>query len=131
MRIAMQRTGCRYLINGGDRKMNFQTILVRRPVNKLASIVTSQRRCTQTDEPMSREKLINLIKLLERKSRLLKHVLGIKTNSQYKNFTRKLNNGKYSIRKRQNPRAVCEYILVKENIKKLCEELAKMKTPKK
>jgi len=96
------------------------------PINRQAAIVASQKNCVEQDFDISRQELIYLTERLERKHKLLKNVLQIKTKAQHKNFMYKYNKRIPQFRMEKEPRAFVEYVRVGQNIQKLIEELAQL-----
>ena len=62
----------------------FDRILTSTPINGTAARVVSQSRATD-EGPLTRDELIEILKRLERKHRLLKLALGIRNASQQRN----------------------------------------------
>lgn len=60
-----------------------------RPIDRDAYRATLQRNCSTADATATREELQHLLSRLERKQRLLKKMLKIKTKSQHKNLVYK------------------------------------------
>lgn len=110
-----------------DLTLDLHAILVRAPVNRLAAAVVSQRRSAKADEPLKREELIYLISRLERKHRLLKQVLGVKTKAQHVNLMYKHKKRLPQFRQKREPRAFLEYVALGQHIQRLVRELAAMK----
>jgi len=111
--------------------MDLHAILIRAPVNKLAANVVSQRRAATADTPLCREELIYLMDRLDRKSRLLKQVLGITNQSQRKNVHARHNKGVRQFRHAKEPRAFTEYIAIGQNMRRLNRELAELNKARK
>lgn len=88
--------------------MDYRDLPAMVPVNGRAASVVSQRGI-ESDKPLSREELIEIVARLERKSRLLKLVLHIKTKAQHKNLMWKTNKGHRTVRSAAEPRSVKEY----------------------
>ena len=87
--------------------MSINRIFGLTPVNRGAALVTSQYGVAQEDLPMGRDELLSMLKLMERKSRLLKRVLNINTHAQHKNSTRQFKKGRES--NFRDSRALAEY----------------------
>lgn len=111
--------------------MDLHAILIRAPVNKLAANVVSQRKAATADTPLTREELIYLMDRLDRKSRLLKHILGIKNQSQRRNVHYRHNKGVKQFRRLKEPRAFTEYLAIGHNMQRLNQELAELNKARK
>lgn len=98
-------------------------ILLRSPINRMARVVTSQAGCQDADSPLTREDLVAIKDRLERKHRLLKHVLGIKTKAQHANARYKARKRLQQFRQRAEPRAFQEYIRVGDELLRVVGEL--------
>lgn len=107
--------------------MDLHALLIRAPVNRLAATAVSQRRAAAADEPLRREELIYLLDRLQRKHRLLKQVLGIKTKAQHTNLMTKHKKGLWQFRRAAEPRAFMEYVSTGQHMQRLVRELAGMK----
>ncbi|WP_294767205.1 hypothetical protein [uncultured Rhodoferax sp.] len=88
--------------------MDYRDLPAMRPVNGRAASVVSQKGIAP-DADLSRDELLELIARLQRKSRLLKVVLGITNRAQHKNLMWKANKGFKATRIKSDPRAVVEY----------------------
>ena len=97
------------------------------PINRQAALVTSQSGCVESDLPLTKPELVYLVDRLKRKHRLLKLVLGIKTNAQHRNLMYKYNKRVSQFRQRNEPRAFTEYIRVGRDIQRLVVELTTLK----
>lgn len=97
------------------------------PVNRQAAMAVSQTGCAEKEDLLSKKELVDLVKRLERKQRLLKHVLGIKTKSQHMNAMYKFNRRIGQFRHKDNPRVFIEYKRVGEDIQRLIRELQTLK----
>ncbi len=97
------------------------------PVNRQAAIVTRQAGCVEEDTDLTKPELVWLVDRLRRKHRLLKHVLGIKTKAQHTNLMYKYNKRIPQYRQRDEPRAMAEYIRCGKEMKRLIDELARLK----
>lgn len=102
-------------------------VLSASPINRQAGLVTTQRGCATEDEPLTKQELVQLVARLERKHRLLKHVLGIKNKSQHMNVMWKFNKGIRQSRYKENPRSMVEYKRCGEEMQRLIKELAALK----
>jgi hypothetical protein len=107
--------------------MNLDRILTSAPINQTAARVVSRRRGLEEASSMGREEIIEIVARLERKLRLLKLVLGIKTKAQHHNLVWKFNKGFKTTRFKENPRSVIEYKRVGEEMQRLIRRLAEMK----
>lgn len=103
------------------------TVLNSEPINRQARIVTSQRHVATGDLPLTREELLAICDRLQRKHRLLKHVLGIKTKAQHTNTMWKFNKKIPQYRGKQEPRALVEYVRVGKSIEIIVRELAEIR----
>ena len=103
--------------------MNLSDILTREPVDGAARRVTSQLGVSEAEAPLTKPELVALQTRLLRRQRLLKHVLGIKTNSQMVNTKWKLNKGLRQYRGAAEPRALAELQLVGRQIRSIDTEL--------
>lgn len=106
--------------------MDIHAILVRSPVNGVAARVVSQAGC-EGNTPLSREELCQIHDRLQRKHRLLKHVLGIKNKSQHSNLMVKFNRRLPQYRAANEPRAFTEYVRVGREMQRMCRALADMR----
>ena len=107
--------------------MKIEEILLREPVNRLAAAVTSQRRVATLERDMSRKELADIVARIARKRRLLKRVLGIKTQSQQTNLMIKFNKGLPQYRANKEPRAFTEYVALGRQMAMLNKELSEMR----
>jgi hypothetical protein len=107
--------------------MKLHDILIRSPVNRVAARVVSQKHAATDDAPLSKADLVYLLQRLERKHRLLKLVLGIRTKAQHVNLRYKHSRNLPQFRKAQEPRAFTEYIRVGHDMQRLIAELAAIK----
>ena len=107
--------------------MNISEILVRSPVNRSTSFVVSQDGC-KDETPLTRDELSYLVRRLERKHRLMKHALQIKSKAQHKNMIYKLNIGVRQFRTEKEPRIVAEYVRVGNDMQRLLNELSALRT---
>lgn len=107
--------------------MNLQAILVRSPVNRLAAAVTSQRHVAQADTPMTREEVTAIFQRLQRKQRLLRHVLGITSKAQHANLMYQANKGRWLGRAKKEPRVFVEYRRVGNEMQRMQNALAEMR----
>ncbi len=94
------------------------------PINKQTAIVVSQSGCQDEKGFLSFDELVYLIGRIERKHRLLKRVLGIKTKAQHTNLTYAFNKRRKQFRQQAEPRAFAEYIRCGAEIRRLQLELA-------
>lgn len=101
-------------------------VLNSQPINRQARIVTSQRRVSSTDTPLTREELAAITNRLQRKQRLLKLVLGIKNKSQHNNTLYKFKKKIPQFRGRAEPRALVEYVRVGQEIQRINRELEEL-----
>lgn len=109
------------------KKLVFDDIFVRAPVNKLAAVVVSQKGVAETDTPLTREELARIVERLGRKQRLLKRVLGIANKSQHRNAIWKDNKRLIQYRAQNEPRAFVEYRRIGQEMARLNVELAEMR----
>lgn len=101
-------------------------ISTRTPVDRTAATVTSQRGC-EPDKDLSRSDIAEQIRLLERKRRLLKKVLGIHTRNAHKNLMYKFNKrGRKYSRLEKDSRAMLEYVRVGAEVQRLQRHLNKV-----
>ena len=103
------------------------TVLNSEPINRQARVVTSQRHVATGDAPLTREELAHLTNRLQRKQRLLKLVLGIKTKAQHTNTLYKFNRKIPQFRGTKEPRALVEYVRVGQAIETINRELAELR----
>jgi hypothetical protein len=106
--------------------VNIDRILASAPVNTTAARVVSRRRGLEEPSAMTRDEILALIERLQRKLRLLKVVLGIKTRAQHKNLVWKFNKGFKSTRFKADPRSVVEYKRVGEQLQRLCARVSEI-----
>ena len=104
-------------------------VLVSAPINRAASIVTSQKHCVEFESTISREEICKLLYRMKRKQQLLRRVLAVKNHSQYSNMVRRHKAGYAS--KFRPSRAIAECVRNGEAIQileaKLAEELRPIK----
>lgn len=103
------------------------TVLNGEPINRQARVVTSQRHVATVDTPLTREELAAITNRLQRKQRLLKLVLGIKTKAQHVNTLYKFNKKIPQFRFKTEPRALVEYVRVGQEIQRINTELAALR----
>jgi hypothetical protein len=103
------------------------TVLNSEPINRQARVVTSQRHVAAGDLPLTREELVTITNRLQRKQRLLKLVLGIKTKAQHANTIYKFNRKIPQFRRTKEPRALVEYVRVGQAIARINRELAELR----
>lgn len=107
--------------------MDLYAILLRAPVNRLAAAVTSQRRVSREETPLSIDELRYLLERCGRKQRLLKFVLRIENRAQHKNLCWKHNKGLRQYRADQEPRAFVEYRILGKQMAQLNVALSEAK----
>jgi hypothetical protein len=103
-------------------------VLNSTPINRQAAVVARQKFCDREDRPMSREELAAITSRLQRKQRLLKLVLGIRTKAQHVNTLYKFNNKIPQFRFKAEPRALVEYVRVGKAIQRINAELAELRS---
>ena len=106
--------------------MDFDRILTSIPINRTAARVVAQGHTTD-EGSLTRDELVELLWRVERKHRLLKHVLGIRNASQHRNLIYKHTHGLPQYRRRAEPRAFTEYLRVGEQIQRLVRRLSEVK----
>ena len=111
--------------------VNLQRILASSPIDSTARRVTSQRAAAKEDQQIGREELAYLVKRIERKQRLLKLVLGIKSHAQHKNTVYKAGIGVKQFRAEKEPRALSEYLLCGRETQRLNNELCVIRKARK
>lgn len=104
----------------------FDRILTSTPINGTAARVVAQGHATD-EGSLTRDELVTLLRRVERKHRLLKHVLGIRNASQHRNAIYKATHGLPQYRRKAEPRAFTEYLRVGEQIQRLVRRLAELK----
>ena len=109
------------------KTMNFHAVLTSLPVDRVACRVTSQAGIAQIDAPLYGKELAEVKNRLERKHRLLKHILGIKTKAQHVNTRYKASKGINQFRARKEPRAFKEYVRCGTEINRLNTELSEQR----
>lgn len=105
--------------------MDFYEVFVRSPISGSAAKMLSGSIFEESE--ISHEDLVFLLGRLQRKRKLLKNRLGIKSNAQKKNLTWKTNKGCRTYRNALQPRAVQEYIRTGQAMKILNDEFARRK----
>lgn len=105
--------------------MRFHDLLSRSPVDKTAALVVSQGGLSATENPLNKDELVGLIRLLTRRHHLLRHVLRIKNKRQHTNVMSRWNKGVPQFRVYVNSRAFAEYVLVGRQIQAIERERAK------
>lgn len=107
--------------------MDLHAILIRAPVNRLAASVVSQRRVAQHYEPLTKPELVYLYERVQRKQRLLKVVLGIRSMTNKKNLKYRYNKGQRSGAAKSEPRAWAEFRACGQQLLRLCDALSEIK----
>lgn len=95
--------------------MSFSKLAGRVPIDRLAMRVSSQKGCVD-DIGVSIQDIKILLARLERKMRLMKHVLGVNTRSQHKNLMYRFNKNGNPNAKHGQKRIFLEYKRVGENM---------------
>ena len=104
-------------------RANFSDLLSATPIDRNAAIVTGQAGCTDGLEQLPERDLMAMKDRMERKHRLLKHVLGIRSKTQHKNLMHKWNKGLPQFRQRHS-RAFVEYVCLGRQIQDVTRELS-------
>jgi hypothetical protein len=115
--------------------MNLDRILASAPVNGTAAAVTSARRGSIPAGDLTREELIAINERLQRKHRLLKHVLRITSKAQHVNLMSAIKRHKPGpgvgmARLVGNKRAALEYKRVGEEMQRMNRALQEMRSAK-
>ena len=107
--------------------MDWADLSLRSPINRQARRVTSQAGVRAVDAPLNADEIKPLLARLERKHKLLKHILGVRTKAQHKNLCWKYNKRIPQFRQTTEPRAFLEYVRVGRAIQILTNELAQQR----
>lgn len=99
-------------------------VLLANPINRQSAIIANQSGCEDEKGFLTRQELVDLIRRLVRKHRLLKHILGVRSKAQHTNLRYKYNKKRTQYRQQQDPRAFTEYIRCGNEILRLNRELA-------
>lgn len=83
-------------------------VIASTPINRQAGLVASQRHCVSEDVAIGRDELIVLLDRLQRKQRLLKFILRIKTPAQ---LTNTVSRHKAGIRSNFRPQRTIEELI--------------------
>jgi P2-related tail formation protein len=108
----------------------WDAVLTSVPVNHTAARVVGRRRGLEEPSTMTREELIDLMKRLERKLRLLKVVLGIDTKAKHRNLLYKTGKGMRTYRGSANSRTVEEYIRIGHEMQRMNRTLQALRVAK-
>jgi hypothetical protein len=104
------------------------------PINSAARRVVKQGNSSHDEDELSRAELVEICERLERKSRLLKKIIGIENKAQHKNLKNSVNGKRAGggIRKAKNhPRAVMEYLRCGMEIHRMIQAIGDLKVAQK
>ena len=104
-------------------RAQFSDLLAATPIDRTAAIVTGQAGCAGDIEQLPERDLVAMKERMERKHRLLKHVLGIRSKAQHKNLMYKWNKGIPQFRQLHS-RAFVEYVCLGRQMQDVTRELA-------
>jgi hypothetical protein len=107
--------------------MDLHAILTSTPIDRVARRAVSQLGAAVGDTPLTRTELVALVNRINRKQRLLKVVLGIKTRAQHTNAAYKASKGIKQYRAAKEPRAMTEYLRCGREVYRLTNELAELR----
>lgn len=94
------------------------------PINRAAYRVASQKGCSDNYAELSAAEALEMVARLQRKHRLLKVVLQIKTKAQHHNS---IDRFKAGYRSNFRPtRALAEYVRVGNNIEAMCRRISEL-----
>lgn len=108
----------------------WDAILASTPVNTTTAKVVSNRREAMPQGDITREELIAIKDRLERKLRLLKHILRIDTKAKHKNLVYKTTHGMPTYRGAGNSPAVTEYLRIGHEMQRMNRALQAMRVAK-
>lgn len=96
-------------------------VLASVPVDRKAAMVAPQGRCSNVELVLDRDELLELIARTQRKQRLLKLILSIRTQSQHNNLVKRSRKGVTGARPK---RAVDEYLRLGASMQLLMARVA-------
>jgi hypothetical protein len=101
------------------KTLNLNQIFLRTPVNRNAFLATSQKNCVEVEKDLNFTELTDILNRLNRKNRLLKTLLKIKTKTQHKNLKNKFKQGLIKFRSESNKSLIYEYFSVGQQIENI------------
>ena len=100
-------------------------IYIREPVNKSAAVATSQSGC-EDDFLATREDLNFCVAKIERKRRLIKHMLGITSRTKHKNLMARHAKKGRDVSGHKKPRILAEYVKTGENLNRIKRRIGQL-----